>query len=55
MVDVSAIKVLVSMWYKDTSHYNKATQHRALSDIHQSIDELKYYRENYFKEAPIGS
>lgn len=50
MVDVSAVKVLVNMWYKDTSFYNKPTEHRALSDIQQSIDELKYYRSKYFKE-----
>ncbi|KAH9400475.1 Oligoribonuclease, mitochondrial [Tyrophagus putrescentiae] len=50
MVDVSAVKVLVSSWYKDTTYFNKQTEHRALSDIKQSIDELKYYRENYFKK-----
>lgn len=49
MVDVSSVKVLVASWYKDTSFYNKQTEHRALSDIMQSIDELKYYRNNYFK------
>ena len=49
MVDVSAVKVLVSSWYKDTKFYNKQTEHRALSDILQSIEELKYYRTNFFK------
>lgn len=50
MVDVSTIKVLVSMWYKDKTLYNKVTEHRALSDILQSIDELRYYRSKYFKD-----
>lgn len=49
MVDVSSIKVLISSWYHDVTFYNKQTEHRALSDITQSIDELKYYKKNYFK------
>lgn len=49
MVDVSSIKVLISSWYKDVTFFNKKTEHRALSDITQSINELKYYKENYFK------
>lgn len=50
MVDVSAIKVLVRMWYGDKSLWNKSTEHRALSDIYASMDELKYYQANYFKK-----
>ena len=49
MVDVSTIKLLVNMWYGDKTLFKKQTQHRALNDIMQSIDELRYYREKYFK------
>lgn len=48
MVDVSSIKVLVDMWYKDRQFWNVSTPHRALGDINKSIEELKYYKEKYF-------
>lgn len=49
MVDVSSIKILAKMWYNDTTLWSKSTEHRAMSDINQSIEELKYYKTNYFK------
>ena len=49
-VDVSSIKIAVSRWYpKDKNVPKKADSHRALADIHESIDELRYYRQTYFK------
>ncbi|KAH7646099.1 Oligoribonuclease, mitochondrial [Dermatophagoides farinae] len=48
MVDVSSIKVLVDMWYKDREFWNVNTPHRALGDINKSIEEIKYYKEKYF-------
>lgn len=47
MIDVSTIKELVKRWYG--AEFEKAqNNHRALEDIIQSIEELKYYRQNFF-------
>ncbi len=49
-VDVSTIKDLVQRWYpKDKAFPKKEDVHRALPDILASIQELKFYREHYFK------
>jgi len=29
--------------------FEKKSRHEALADIHESIDELKYYRDNFLK------
>lgn len=50
-VDVSTIKTVVAKWYAKQREVKKNTTHRALSDIRESIDELKLYRELYFKTA----
>jgi oligoribonuclease len=54
MVDVSTIKELAKYW--NPKVYNnkpeKNGNHRALGDISESIDELKYYRENFFINDP---
>lgn len=49
-VDVSTVKELVSRWYPViyTERPEKRGNHRALSDIKESIDELKYYRQRTF-------
>ena len=47
-IDVSTIKELVKRWYPSLLPYKKKKAHRALSDIKESIKELKYYRENVF-------
>ncbi len=45
-VDVSTLKELARRWYPDVlaSAPEKQTTHRALDDIRESIEELKYYR-----------
>lgn len=43
MVDVSTLKILAQNWYSDVKFVKKGS-HRALDDIIESIDELKYYR-----------
>ena len=50
LVDVSSIKELAKRWYPRTFFHapKKAGGHRALSDILESIDELRYYREVLF-------
>ena len=49
VVDVSSIKVLVKEWYGGKYESPKKKDlHRALDDIEESIDELRYYRDNVF-------
>ncbi len=52
-VDVSTIKELTRRWYPGALEATprKATAHRALDDIRESIDELRWYRANVFKPA----
>ena len=54
-VDVSTIKELVKRWYPglEITRPTKAGAHRALDDVQESIRELKFYRENVFKENTI--
>ena len=47
-VDVSTVKELVRRWYPDISQPAKRGDHLALTDIRESISELKYYREKVF-------
>ncbi len=48
-IDVSTLKELVRRWYPDLPPFEKQKQHLALSDIKESIKELKYYREHVFR------
>lgn len=48
IIDVSSIKELVKRWYPSLPPYEKKNAHLALSDIKESISELKYYREKVF-------
>ena len=52
-IDVSSIKELVRRWYPKIGQGRpqKVGQHRALDDIRESIDELRYYRERVFVPA----
>ncbi|KAI9273560.1 ribonuclease H-like domain-containing protein [Sporodiniella umbellata] len=50
IVDVSTIKELSKRWYpKEAQGVVKKESHRALDDIIESIEELKYYRKHVFK------
>ncbi|MBP6892200.1 oligoribonuclease [Candidatus Babeliales bacterium] len=50
VVDVTAFKIMLSGWTgKKDVGFKKKNTHRALDDIHESIAELKFYRENYIK------
>lgn len=51
LVDVSSVKELVRRWYPEeyAKRPSKKAVHRALDDIHESIAELRYYREVAFK------
>lgn len=48
-VDVSSIKELVKRWYPGTLPPRKNASHLALEDVFESIDELRFYRENIFR------
>ncbi|HBL98181.1 TPA: oligoribonuclease [Candidatus Dependentiae bacterium] len=50
LVDVSSIKELVVVWYKNDpmAHFKKGKAHRALTDVYESIEELRHYRQNFF-------
>ncbi|MBI4431092.1 MAG: oligoribonuclease [Candidatus Omnitrophica bacterium] len=48
-IDVTTVKELARRWYPDRSLGPKKKKvHLALSDIQESIDELRYYREHFF-------
>ncbi len=49
MVDVSTFKETIARWYPGESNPPKMGSHLALDDIRESIAELKYYRENFFR------
>lgn len=54
VIDVSSIKELARRWYPRVFFAAPAKNggHRALADILESIDELRYYREVLFPAAP---
>jgi oligoribonuclease len=51
VVDVSSLKVLAARWYGDAAVFTKPTDgaHDAAVDIHNSIAELRHYRETLFR------
>lgn len=50
MIDVSSVKELARRWRPDVLEgYSKRNEHTALSDVRESIDELKHYREHFFR------
>ncbi len=52
-VDVSSLKELVKRWYPDKAPTNgSGAKHRALPDILESIEELRYYRKAVFVPPP---
>ncbi len=54
IVDVSSIKELSRRWYPK-AYFNsppKTGNHRALADIQESIEELRYYRATVFVPPP---
>ncbi len=55
MVDVSTIKELARRWFPAICAKQPAKKdtHRALDDIRESIEELRFYRANVF--APVSS
>jgi oligoribonuclease len=56
-IDVSTIKELARRWFPDTVKQapRKAGGHRALDDILESIDELRFYKTALFSTAANGA
>lgn len=54
IIDVSSIKELARRWYPRAYYASpdKNGGHRALADIRDSIDELRYYRQTVFVPQP---
>ncbi len=52
-IDVSSLKELCRRWYPEiySKRPGKSEQHRALDDIRESIEELRFYREQLFIPA----
>jgi len=49
-LDVSTLKELAARWRPDLKDgFKKANSHTALADIQESIEELKYYRDNFIR------
>lgn len=49
-LDVSTVKELAARWAPQLKDgFNKQASHKALDDIIESIEELQYYRETFFK------
>jgi oligoribonuclease len=57
MVDVSTIKELGRRWYPEVHARRppKNESHRALDDIRESINELRFYREHMFRPRGPGA
>jgi oligoribonuclease len=54
MIDVSSIKELARRWYRRVyfGQPPKGLAHRALADIYESVQELRYYRATIFVPPP---
>lgn len=49
VVDVSTVKELATRWYPTAKYGKKKGAHRAMDDIRESVEELRYYRKTLFK------
>ena len=49
-LDVTSVKEIAKRWYPDVVNgFKKGNAHKALDDIRESIEELKYYRKHIFR------
>jgi oligoribonuclease len=55
-LDVSSFKILVNLWAPNVgTRFEKQSTHLALADIHDSIRELRFYREHFLKLQDVGN
>lgn len=53
-LDVSTLKILAQLWMPEIAgRFEKVSSHLALPDIHDSIRELRFYREKLLQSAPL--
>lgn len=51
-LDVSTLKELAKRWRPGLAEeFKKSNKHEALADIYESIDELRFYRERFIRDA----
>jgi oligoribonuclease len=56
IVDVSTLKELARRWRPEiVASFVKEAKHEALADVHESIRELRHYREHFLRLAPEPS
>ena len=48
LIDVSTVKELATRWYPKKTIPTKKSEHLALADIRESVEELRWYKENVF-------
>ena len=49
-IDVSSFKEVAVRWMNEAQAYEKKGSHRALGDIKESVEELKFYKKLFFPE-----
>jgi oligoribonuclease len=55
-IDISTLKELSRAWFPaEFAAFRKKTRHEALSDVYESIDEARYYREAVFKSRAAST
>jgi oligoribonuclease len=54
IVDVSTLKELARRWRPDViASFTKEGKHEALADVHESIRELRHYREHFLRPGAV--
>ena len=48
-IDVSSFKEVIKRWNPDADEFKKQSSLRAMDDIKDSVNELRFYREKFFK------
>ena len=48
LIDVSTVKELTTRWHPEKTIPAKKSEHLALADIRESVEELRWYKENVF-------
>ena len=48
-IDVSSVKEVITRWSNNAQAYEKNSSHRAQDDIRESINELRFYKKEFFR------
>lgn len=52
--DVSVLKIIAKRWYPEVANgFRKKNRHRALGDVYESIEEMKYYIRHLLISPPV--